>query len=88
MSKIVRVALDLDVETGSAEDVSKALFEHREAIANFATHVVLTNDATTSGKVKVTPMAGSTHVHPDPQETGERCPECLRYSGKALLTLF
>lgn len=85
MAEVVRVALDVVVDKGNAQEVAEAIYESRAEILGFITGSVLQLDEKTEG-TEVRPAAGNSHVH-DPEGQGQRCEQCMRYSGKQLLSV-
>lgn len=82
MTKQIRVALDIEVEKGSAEEIAKAVFEERKAVGNFIAHTIIPSTDAGDG-AKVTVLAGGSHVH-DTQDIGY-CEMCDKYSRKQTL---
>lgn len=81
MAMQIRVAIDILVESGSAEDIAKAVAEERKAVGNFIAHTLIpTTEAGEGSKTKV--LAGGVHVH---DTDGNYCEMCDKYSRKQIL---
>jgi hypothetical protein len=83
MADVVRIALDLVVDSGDPTKVSEVLYEAGEAILGFAASVILKEDERTA-EMEVRKAARGSHVH-DPESDGGRCNQCVRYAGRELL---
>lgn len=82
MTKQIRVAIDIAVEKGNAEDIAKAIFEERKAVGNFIAHTIVPSTDAGDG-AKITVLAGGSHEH-DTSDSGF-CDMCDRYSRKQIL---
>lgn len=82
-SKRIRVALDLDVEEGSEEDIVAAIFEARKAAGSSIVHVLLPEDPKSRAEgARVKVIAGATHLH---EITDGRCNICVQYAKAEML---
>ena len=81
MPKQIRVAIDILVEKGDADEVARLVAEEREAIGNFISHTIVPADDRGEG-VKLKTLAGGAHEH---EVEGSYCDMCDRYSRKQIL---
>jgi len=83
MADVVRIALDVVVDSGDPKRVAEVLYEAGEQILGFATAVILKEDERTA-EMEIRKAARGSHQH-DPESEGGRCTMCVRYAGRELL---
>jgi len=83
MADVVRLVVDVVVDSGDPKKVSEVLYEAGEQILGFAVAVILKEDERTA-ESEVRKAARGSHVH-DPEADGGRCTQCVRYAGRELL---
>lgn len=82
--KTIRIAVDIDVEQGDADEIAKAVFAGRGAIGNFALDVIARNDDNVdTSQLQAHAVAGAAHVHS--VEDGSYCGMCDKYSRRVHL---